>query len=97
VYDFHVWVHHDYRPDSSVMGSQKRHILPPGETVVDADWVELPENGLAGKPYVDLSFKDERSRGWQRLFDGGLGPDRLSRKGRSKRRAIRQLRGWWKA
>jgi hypothetical protein len=82
VYDFHVWVHHDYSPDSAVMGSHERHILPPGETIVYADYVELPESGLAGKPYVDLSFKDESGKRWQRLFDGGLGPDRLSREGR---------------
>jgi hypothetical protein len=92
VYDFHVWVHYDYSPDSPVMGSQERHILPPGETVVYADWVELPKSGLAGKPYVDLSFKDERGRRWQRLFDGGLGPDRLSREGRRKRRSFLEFR-----
>lgn len=99
VYDFHAWVRKDYAPRSGSMGSHLLHLLPPGESVVWADWVELPEGGLAGQPYVDLTFKDEHGRRWQRLHDGGLGPDRLSPEGRSARvRWVpRRVLRWWLA
>ena len=75
VYDFRAWVHANYARDAFVMGTHERQILPPGVDVVWADWVELPEGGLAGKPYVDLTFQDEHGRRWERRYDGGLGPD----------------------
>jgi len=81
VYEVSVWVHFDYRLDSSMMGSHERVIVPPGDTDVWADWIELPEGGLADMPYVDLTFRDAAGSRWQRLHDGTFGSDRLSRSG----------------
>lgn len=83
VYDFEARVLHTFAPDAGSVGSHELHLLPPGEHDVWVDWIELPPSGLAGKPYVDFTFKDENGRRWQRLHDGGLGKDRTSRAGRS--------------
>jgi len=85
IYDFYAWVRHNYAPDAGGMGSHHLHLVPPGESEVWVDWVEIPESGLAGKPFVDLTFKDEYGRRWQRLNDGGLASDRISPEGRMHR------------
>lgn len=82
VYDFEARVRHHYGPDAPSMGSHELHMLPPGEQDVWADWIELPEGGLAGTPYVSFTFKDEKGLRWQRLHTGGLGRDRTSHHGR---------------
>jgi hypothetical protein len=82
VYEVSVWVRFNYSPDAGSMGSHERVVVPPGDTDVWADWVELPEGGLADDPYVDITFRDASGQRWQRLHDGSFGPDRLSPEGR---------------
>jgi hypothetical protein len=94
VYEVSVWVHFSYSPDAGSMGSQERVIVPPGDTDVWADWVELPKSGLADDPYVDLSFRDSAGRRWQRLHDGSFGPDRISPEGRRAATRRSSPRNW---
>jgi hypothetical protein len=92
-YDFRVLVRGSYLPEAPGHWSpdEPPMILPPGEHEVWIDLVEFPHGGLAGLPLIDFSFRDERGKRWQRLHDGSLGRDRLSRSGKE-----RSLRGrWW--
>lgn len=78
VYDFLAWVRGNYACEAPHFGSMERRILPPGETTVYSDNVELPASGLAGLPDVVITFRDSAGRRWQRLPDGKLDVDRLS-------------------
>ncbi len=93
VYDFHVWVHHDLAPNSGMIGSHERSILPPGSHTIYVDGVDIPESGLADKPYVDLTFRDSGNRRWQRLYNGKLSRDRISPEGKEVLPSYR-LRRW---
>ena len=93
VYDFQVRVRLNYAENASSHGSPNDPpmILPPGEHAIWVDLVDFSVGELAGMPYVDFTFKDDRNRRWQRLHDGSLGRDRLSQAGWSK-----SVRGrWW--
>lgn len=94
VYDFHVWVHHNFASNSWVSGSQERSILPPGSHTIYVDGISIPQGGLADMPYVDVTFRDTAGRRWQRLHSGELSRDRTSREGRDRLRFL--LRGWWR-
>jgi len=75
------------------MGSYEQ-LLPPGESELWVDMVELPEYGLGGAmPDVDFTFMDVNHRRWQRLHDGRFGRDRISREGRLG--SLRWRLGWW--
>jgi hypothetical protein len=80
VYRFEAWVRHHYGSDSGMTAGQPA-LLPPGETLVWVDFVELPEGGLAGFPQVDITFTDEGGRRWSRRYDG-----RIRREGSESRR-----------
>ncbi|GJM38421.1 MAG: hypothetical protein DHS20C19_17880 [Acidimicrobiales bacterium] len=93
-YDFHVWVHHDFSPQSAIMGSHDRTILHPGSQDVYVDGVQLPEGGLASLPLVDVTFRDAAGRRWQRLHTGQLSRDRISREGRARTARYRVIGLW---
>ena len=85
-YDVHVWVHHSYSPNAPRSGSHERSVLPPGLHEFFVDGVCLSEGGLAGLPYVDVTFRDAGGRRWQRLYSGELSSDKTSPYGRTRRR-----------
>lgn len=94
VYDLHVWVHHNYDPHATRTGSLERSILPPGSHEIYVDGIEIPEGGLAGLPYVDVTFRDTAGRRWQRLHNGELSRDRSSPEGKERLLRYRLRRGW---
>jgi len=85
VYKFQAWVLNSFAPDAARIGSAER-LLPPGETELWVDSVELPDGGLAEFPRVEVTFRDERGKRWQRTYDGAFGPDAISREGRRSKR-----------
>ncbi len=94
VYDMHVWVHHNYHPQAPRSGSHERSILPPGSHDIHVDGIEIPESGLAGLPYVDVTFRDTAGRRWQRLHNGDLSRDKISREGVERVLRYRLRRAW---
>lgn len=94
VYDMHVWVHHSYDPRASRTGSHERSILPPGSHDIYVDGIKMPEGGLAGLPYVDVTFRDTAGRRWQRLRDGELSRDKTSPEGMERLLRYRFRRAW---
>lgn len=94
VYDIHVWVHHSHDPNAPRTGSHERSILPPGPHNIYVDGIEIPEGGLAGLPYVDVTFRDAAGRRWQRLHNGELSRDKTSREGIEKLLRYRIRRAW---
>jgi hypothetical protein len=80
VYRFEAWVRHHYGADSRMTAGQPA-LLPPGETLVWVDFVQLPEGGLAGFPEVDITYTDEGGKRWSRSHDG-----RIRREGSESRR-----------
>lgn len=85
VYDAHVWVRSHYGTGAPMMGSHEQILIPPGESEIWVDGVELSEGGLAGMPFVELTFRDAGERLWQRTHDGVLMPDQLSPAGLRRR------------
>ncbi|WP_229074993.1 hypothetical protein [Actinoplanes sp. DH11] len=72
VYDFVPTIWLTYAEDSG-RHTRESVLIPPGDSTLWVDGVELSQGGLADYPWVDIQFRDAKSQKWRRGHDGSFG------------------------